>query len=189
MLAVAVAIVLIVAATKPDTLRVRRSITIDAPAEAIFAHINDFRRWEAWSPYEKLDPAMKRSYSGPASGPGAVYEWEGDGNVGKGRIEITDVSAPTRLALDLHMLEPMEGRNAVEFTLDPDGGATKVTWGMACPSPYLTKVISVFLDMDRMIGGQFEEGLANLKSLVEQERGGSVAESASRGSARDSAKR
>ena len=164
----AIAAVLIIAATKPDTFRVQRSATIAAPPERIFPHLNDFHRWPAWSPYERRDPAMKRTLSGPATGPGAIYEWDGDKNVGKGRIEITEVSPNARLALNLDMLEPFEAHNKAEFTLQPQGNATVVTWAMHGPAPYFSKILQVFCNMDRMVGGDFETGLANLKAIAEK---------------------
>src|SRR6195256_158638 len=114
-LAVAIAVVLILAATKPDTLRVQRAITIKAPAERIFPLINDFHQWRSWSPYEDRDPALKRSYSGAASGNGAVYGWEGNKNVGSGRMEITDSSAPSKIVIKLDFLKPFEANNPAEF--------------------------------------------------------------------------
>lgn len=163
-----VAGVLAYAATKPDTLRVQRTTTIKAPPEKIFALINDFRSWGAWSPYEKKDPAMKRTFSGAASGQSAVYEWDGNGNVGRGRMEILESSPPAKIAIKLDFIKPFEGHNIAEFTLEPNGDATRVTWTMSGPSPYIGKVMSVFLDMDRMIGTDFEAGLANLKAATEQ---------------------
>lgn len=160
--------VLIAAATKPDTLRVERSTRIEAPPERVFAEINDFHRWEAWSPYEKVDPAMKRTFSGPETGKGSVYEWAGNSNIGKGRMEITESTEPGVVTIDLRFFEPMEGQNVAEFTMEPDGDATRVTWSMRGPSPFSSKVIQVFLNMDKMIGDQFEQGLANLKSLAEK---------------------
>jgi uncharacterized protein YndB with AHSA1/START domain len=164
----AIAAVLIIAATKPDTFRVQRSASIAAPADKIFPHLNDFQRWPAWSPYEKKDPAMKRTFSGAATGPGAIYEWDGDKNVGKGRIEITEVSPNARLALNLDMLKPFEAHNKAEFTLQPQGSATVVTWAMHGPAPYFSKILQVFCNMDRMVGGDFETGLANLKAIAEK---------------------
>ena len=163
-----VAGVLAYAATKPDALRVQRTTSIKAPAEKIFALINDFHSWGRWSPYEKKDPAMKRTLSGAASGQGAVYEWDGNGNVGRGRMEILESSPPSRIAIKLDFIKPFEGHNIAEFVLEPDGHATRVTWTMSGPSPYIGKVMRVFLDMDRMIGTDFEAGLANLKTATEQ---------------------
>jgi uncharacterized protein YndB with AHSA1/START domain len=167
-LAIAVAAVLIFAATRPDTLHVERSVTIKAPADKIFPLISDFHGWGSWSPYEKRDPAMKRTYSGAPSGKGAVYEWAGNSDVGSGRMEITDVSAPSRIVIKLDFITPFEGHNVAEFTMQPSGDATTVTWLMRGPNQYLGKLIGVFLNMDTMIGTDFETGLANLKAQAEQ---------------------
>jgi len=167
-IAVVIAGILIFAATKPDIFRVQRSATIAAPADKIFPHLLDFQRWPAWSPYEKKDPAMKRTFSGPAIGPGATYAWEGDKNVGAGRIEVTEVSPNARLAFDLIMLKPFQARNKGEFTLEPQGNGTLVTWAMYGPAPYITKLMQVFCNMDRMVGGDFEKGLADLKTISEK---------------------
>ena len=165
---VALATVLVYAATKPDTFRVERSASIKAPPEKIFALINDFQSWDLWSPWEKKDPAMKRSFSGPTSGKGAVYEWEGNSNVGKGRMEIADTSPPSALTLKLDFVKPMEAHNVVDFTLEPDGDSTRITWAMHGPVPYLAKIMHVFLDVDSMVGKDFEAGLANLKAAAER---------------------
>jgi Polyketide cyclase / dehydrase and lipid transport len=164
---VLIAGVLIFAATKPDTFRVQRSASIKAPPEKISAVLSDFHGWEAWSPWEKMDPAMKRSYSGAAKGKGAAYAWEGNSKVGQGRMEITD-AAPSRVAMDLDFVKPFEAHNKVVFTLAPKGDATEVTWAMQGPVPYMAKIVHVFMDMDSMVGGQFETGLANLKAVSEK---------------------
>jgi uncharacterized protein YndB with AHSA1/START domain len=168
LLGVAVAAVLVIAATKPDTFRVQRAASIKAPPERIFALINDFRGWGAWSPYEKKDPAMKRTYSGAATGKGSVYEWDGDQTVGKGRMEITDAAPPSKVTLDLDMIKPFAAHNVVEFTLEPRGDATDVAWTMNGHTPYIAKIVHVFFDMDSMVGKDFEAGLANLKTLAEK---------------------
>ena len=160
--------VLLFAATRPDSFRVMRTTSIKAPPERIFPLINEFNRWSAWSPYEKKDPAMKRTFSGPAAGKGAVYAWEGNKDVGKGRMEIADASVPSRVVLNLDFSEPFEAHNVVDFTLEPKGDTTQVTWAMRGPMPFLSKVITLFVDMDRMVGGDFETGLANLKAIAEQ---------------------
>jgi hypothetical protein len=165
---VLVAALLVFAATKPDTFRVQRAASIKAPPEKIFALINDLRGWGAWSPYEKKDPAMKRTYSGAASGPGAVYAWDGNKEIGKGSIEIAETLPPSRITMKLDFIKPFETHNIVAFTLEPKGEFTNVTWAMNGPSPYLTKVMSVFINMDRMIGTDFETGLANLKAVAEK---------------------
>jgi hypothetical protein len=166
-LAVAVAGVLAFAATKPDSFTVQRSASIKAPPEKISAVLTDFRGWGAWSPWEKMDPAMKRTYSGAPKGKGAVYAWAGNSEVGEGSMTLTE-AGPTRVALDLDFVKPFEGHNKVVFTLVPKGELTEVTWAMNGPSPYITKVIQVFCDMDGMIGQLFESGLANLKAVTEK---------------------
>ena len=171
-LAIAIAIVLILAATKPDTLRVQRATTVKAPPEKIFPLINDFHQWGSWSPYEHKDPAMKRSFSGAADGKGAVYGWEGNKNVGSGRMEILDSSVPSKIVIKLDFFTPFEGHNTAEFTMLPQGDATvattNVTWLMHGPSPIMGKIMHVFINMDRMVGKDFEIGLANLKRLAEK---------------------
>ena len=163
-----VAGVLIFAATKPDTFRVERSIAVKAPPEKIFPLIDDFKRWDAWSPWEKKDPAMKRSYGAITSGKGAHYAWEGNGDVGQGSMDITESVPPSKVALKLDFVKPFEGHNVVEFTLLPKGGMTNVTWSMFGPAPFMSKVMQVFMNMDSMIGKDFEAGLASLKAAAEQ---------------------
>ncbi|MGR4864806.1 SRPBCC family protein [Caulobacter sp. LARHSG274] len=155
------------AATRPDTFRVARSAVIKAPPEKIYAQIEDFHRWAAWSPYEKLDPAMTRAYSTPAAGPGATYGWTSTGKAGVGDMKITQAAAPSRLALDLDFSKPFTSHNKVVFTLEPQGDATRVTWVMEGPAPYISKLMGVFFNMDKMIGGDFETGLANLRTVSE----------------------
>jgi uncharacterized protein YndB with AHSA1/START domain len=155
------------AATKPDTFRVERTASINAPPAEIFALISDFHGWSDWSPYEQLDPSMTRSYSGAASGQGAVYEWNGNGKAGAGRMEITEAT-PSRITIQLDFTKPFESHNIAEFTLEPRGASTNVTWAMQGPNLYLGKVMSIFVNMDRMIGEDFEAGLANLKAIAEK---------------------
>jgi len=158
---------LLYAATKPDTFRVQRSINIQAPPEKIFGVLNDFHQSVSWSPYEKKDPAMKRAFSGPESGKGAVYQFEGNKEVGKGRLTITDTTPSSKVVIALDMDEPFEGHNTVEYTLDARSGSTDVTWAIHGQQPYIGKVISLFIDCDKMIGKDFEVGLTNLKALSE----------------------
>jgi hypothetical protein len=165
---VALAGVLALAAMQPDRFGVRRAASIKAPPEKIFPLISDFSRWDAWSPYEKKDPAMKRSFSGPVAGAGAVYAWEGNSDVGQGRMEITESAAPSRVSLKLDFVKPFEAHNRVDFTLEPKGDLTTVTWAMEGPMPFLSKLIGLFVDIDRMVGQDFEAGLANLKSIAER---------------------
>jgi uncharacterized protein YndB with AHSA1/START domain len=171
-LAIVMAIVLILAATKPRTFSVQRATTVKAPPESIFPLINDFHQWGSWSPYENKDPAMQRSYSGAADGKGAVYGWQGNKNVGSGRMEILDASEPSKIVIKLDFFTPFEGHNTAEFTMLPQGDATNrttnVTWLMHGPAPFMSKVMQVFINLDRMIGKDFEIGLANLKRLTEK---------------------
>jgi uncharacterized protein YndB with AHSA1/START domain len=167
-LALAIAAVLILAARKPDRFAVQRATTVQAPPDRIFPLINDFHQWGSWSPYETRDPAMKRSYSGADSGKGAVYGWEGNKNVGSGRMEILDTQAPSKIVIKLDFFAPFEGHNTAEFTMLPQGDGTNVTWLMHGPSPFIGRIMHVFINMDRMVGKDFEAGLANLKRLTEK---------------------
>ena len=167
-IAIIIAIVLILAMTKPDTFRVERAATVNAPAEKVFPLISDFRQWMNWSPWEGRDPAMKRSYSGAERGKGAVYAWEGNKNVGCGCMEILEASSPSKIVIKLDFLKPFEAHNTAEFTMLPQGGLTSVVWVMHGPAPFMSKVMHVFMNMDRMIGKDFEAGLANLKTISEK---------------------
>jgi uncharacterized protein YndB with AHSA1/START domain len=155
------------AATKPDTFRVERATSINAPPEKIFALITDLHSWGAWSTWETKDPAMQRTYSGAATGKGAVYEWDGNRNIGKGRMEIVDTPTPSKVVIKLDFITPFEGHNIAEFTLAPKGSSTDVTWAIHGPNRYIGKVMSLFFSMDSMIGKEFETGLANLKTVAE----------------------
>jgi uncharacterized protein YndB with AHSA1/START domain len=165
-IAVALAAVLAYAATKPDTFMVRRSTSIAAPPEKVFPMIDDLRAQSAWSPFEK-DPDMKRSHSGAPRGKGAVYEWDGNRQVGAGRIAITESVPSSKVVLLLDMVRPFKAHNTVEFTLDRIGAGTNVTWSMQGRQPFMAKVMGLFVDCDKMCGGLFEEGLAKLKALAE----------------------
>jgi hypothetical protein len=160
--------VLAYAATKPDVFKLERSITVNAPPERVFALINDYRQWTAWSPWEKKDPNLKRTYSEPSSGKGATYAWEGDSNVGIGNMLITE-SIPSRIALDLNFKKPFEASNKVVFALESKGLTTDVTWSMEGPAPFISKVIQVFCNMDKMVGAEFENGLAAMKVAAEKQ--------------------
>ena len=169
-IAIVVVVLLVVvlgwAFTRPDTVKYSRSTTIDAPPEKIAPLVADFHSWSRWSPYEKLDPAMKRSFSGAPNGKGAVYAWDGNSKAGAGRMEITDASMQ-RVGLNLDFIRPITCNNVVEFTLQPQGKSTKVTWSMSGPNLFIGKVMSLFMDMDRMVGRDFETGLHNLKTVAE----------------------
>lgn len=156
------------ASTKPDQFQIQREISIKAPPEKVFAMINDFHNWADWSPWEKLDPQMKKTFSGLPSGQGSVYEWEGSSKVGKGRMEIIALAPGSKISIKLDFLKPIEGHNMTDFTLSPEGDSTKVTWAMRGPSPFISKVMQVFMSMDSMVGGDFEKGLANLKAGAEK---------------------
>jgi len=167
-LVVVVAGFLAYASTRPDTLRVQRSATIKAPPDKIFPLITDLRRWSVWSPWEKKDPAMKRTFGGVDSGQGAVYAWQGNSDVGEGRMEIVEATPPSKVAIQLDFIKPLEGHNVAEFTLKPKGDATDVTWVMYGPTPFIGKVLGIFMNMDAMIGKDFEAGLASLKAAAEK---------------------
>ena len=160
---------LVYAATRPDSFRVERTVTINAPPERIFPLVNDFQRWGAWSPFEKKDPGMKRTMSGVSSGEGAVYEWDGNKEIGQGRMEILESVPPSRVTLTLDFTRPFEAHNIVDFTLEPRGNSTQVTWAIHGPSPFISKVMGIVLNMDKMIGKDFEAGLAALKTVSEQQ--------------------
>ncbi len=166
-LAVLIAALLIYAASRPGTFHVERSLSIKAPPDKIFPLINDFHQWDAWTPYNK-DPAMKKTFSGDASGKGAAYAWEGNREVGQGSIEITEASPPSWIDLHLHMVKPFEGHSHVTFTLEPHGDSTTVNWSMDGTQVYAVKVMSLFTDMDQMVGKDFEVGLARLRSAAEK---------------------
>lgn len=155
------------AATKPNEFRIVRSTLIEASPDKIAAAIQDFRTWRQWSPFERLDPKLKRQFSGPAAGQGAVYAWEGNGEAGAGRMEIL-AATPRRVSIELDFIRPFETSNMAEFTLEPEGEATRVTWAMVGPSPLMVKVMDLFYDIDRAVGAEFETGLANLKALSER---------------------
>ena len=167
--AIAIAIVLILAATKPDTFSVQRAAAVKAPPEKIFPLINDFHQWGTWSPWEGKDPGMKRTYSGTASGRGAVYAWDGNKNVGSGRMEILDASSPSKIVIKLDFFKPFEAHNTAEFSVLPQGdGATNISWVMHGPAPFMSKIMQVFMNIDKMVGKDFEIGLSNLKKLAER---------------------
>ena len=167
-LAIIIAIVLISASNKPDTFRIQRAAVMNAPAEKIFPLIADFHQWLDWSPWDGRDPALKRTYSGTERGKGAVYAWDGNKNVGSGRMEILEASSPSKVVIKLDFLKPFEAHNTAEFTMLPQGGATNVIWVMHGPAPFMSKVMQVFMNMDRMIGKDFEAGLSNLKVVSEK---------------------
>jgi uncharacterized protein YndB with AHSA1/START domain len=161
----------VVISTRPDTFQVQRSATIAAPPGVVFGYINDFRRWPQWSPWEKLDPNMQRTLSGAPSGTGASYAWLGNSKAGQGSMTITDSRPGERVVLDLHFIKPFKSNNVTEFALTPGAGGTQVTWTMKGTNTTATKAFSLFMNMDKLVGGDFERGLANLKTVAEADAG------------------
>ena len=164
---VLIAAILIYASTKPDIFHVERSINIKASPEKIFPYINDFHLWDAWTPYNK-DPKIKKTYSGSDSGKGAHYAWEGNKDVGVGDITITDTTPPSKLVFDLHMIKPFEGRNVAKIHLNAAGDSTNVTWSLVDKHNLMLKTVSLFINLDNVIGKDFEIGLARLKAIAEK---------------------
>lgn len=163
----AIVALLAYAATRPNSFRLERQTVIKAPPEKVFANLVDFNKWGAWSPWEKLDPQMKRSHSGAASGKGASYAWAGD-KVGAGRMEILDATPSSSVKIKLDFTKPFEAHNRVDFTLVPQGDSTQVTWAMYGPMAFINKLFGVFMSMDKMVGKDFEAGLADLKAVSEK---------------------
>ena len=165
--AVIVVVFVVVVAMQPSEFRVARSTTISAPPPAVFAQVNDFHKWEAWNPWGKIDPAMKQTYEGARAGPGAIYTWVGNKNVGEGRMTLTESRPSDLIRIKLEFFKPFAGTNIAEFTFKPAGNQTAVTWSMTGKNNFMAKAIHLFMNMDKMIGGQFEKGLAQIKSLAE----------------------
>lgn len=165
---IALAVVVTLAMTKPGTFSVTRATTVKAPPEKIFPLIDDFRQWTTWSPWENKDPAMTRSYDGETRGKGAVYGWQGNNSVGSGRMEILEVCPPSKIVIKLDFFKPFEGHNTAEFTMLPQGDVTRVSWLMHGPASLMSRMMQVFVNLDAMIGRDFEAGLANLKRLTER---------------------
>ena len=164
---VLIALLVVIVAMRPSTFRVERSATIAAPAEVVFDKVNNLRAWGAWSPWEKKDPDMKRTYGGPPDGVGSTYAWAGDKNVGEGRMTIERSERPSLLRIKLEFFKPWQGTNTATFSFTPDAGGTKVTWVMDGRYNFITKGVSMVMDMDKMIGDDFEAGLAALKAQAE----------------------
>lgn len=166
--AVLIAAVLALAAIKPKTLQVQRSIAIQAPPEKIFTLIDDFHNWSRWAPQDKMDPSMNRTYSGAVRGQGAVSQWDSKGSAGKGRMAITRSLPPHAVSIQVDFVRPFEAHNINDFTLEPDGAFTRVTWTMHGTNLYLMRIMSIFVNMDRIVGRHFESGLLNLKTVAER---------------------
>lgn len=163
-------------ATRPSSFHVERSATMKAPAAVAFERVDDFHQWAAWSPWDKLDPALKRTYSGPSAGVGAGYAWAGNDKVGEGAMTITAAQPGEKIVLKLEFLKPWKATNTTTFTFKGAGDSTTVTWAMAGESDFMGKAFSVFMDMDKMIGADFEKGLATLKTVAETEAARRAAE-------------
>ena len=162
-----IVVLLVVAATRPSHFHIERSASVAAPPEVVFPLINDFHAWALWSPYEKLDPAMTRAYSGPPAGTGAGYTWSGNDDVGAGSMRITESQSPALVKIALEFLKPFQASNVATFNVQPEGAGSRVTWGMDGANPFGMKVASLFMDMDQMIGKDFELGLSNLGALAQ----------------------
>lgn len=164
------AVVSALALTQPDTFRIERSIVIKAPPERVFSYLDDFHQWPAWSPWERLDPAMQRAFSGAPRGKGAGYSWSGNDDVGQGSMEIVDSASPRTLDIRLDFVKPFESHNEVRFVLQPRADGTVVTWAMSGNAPFLMKLVEVFTSVEDMAGPDFEQGLAQLKEVAEAPR-------------------
>ena len=162
-----VVVFVIIVAMQPADYRVVRSASMSAPAPAVFAQVNDFHNWEAWSPWAKRDPAMKQTYEGAAAGTGAIYTWTGNKEVGEGRMTLTESRPSELIRINLEFIKPFASSCTTEFTFKPEGDQTGVTWSMAGKNNFIAKAFCMFMNMDKMIGGDFEQGLAKMKSVVE----------------------
>ena len=158
---------LLIASRQPDAFAIERTVVVAAPAEVIFPRIADLHQWNTWSPYEKLDPHMKKVFNGTPGAAGASYYWSGNAKAGEGTITVRELMPPSKATMQLDMLKPIAGHNVVEFNLEPTNGGTRVTWAMRGANSFLSKIIGLFLNMDTMIGKDFEDGLASLKTQVE----------------------
>ena len=166
-IAVIIIVFVIIVATRPSEYSVTRSVAIAAPPDAVFPHVNELKKWAVWNPWEKIDPAMKLTYEGPASGVGASYAWVGNSKAGEGRMTITESRPAELVRLKLEFFKPMAGVSTAKFTFKPEGRQTTVTWSMTGKNNFIAKAFCMFVSMDKMIGGQFEKGLADLKSVAE----------------------
>jgi hypothetical protein len=166
-LVVVILIFVVVVAMQPADFRITRSATIAAPPDVAFAQVNDFHKWEAWSPWARLDPAMKTTYDGPPAGPGAKYAWVGNKDVGEGRMTITESKPNELVKINLEFIKPFAATNTTEFTFKPQGDQTNVTWTMSGRNGFVAKAFCMFMNMDKMVGADFEKGLAQMKAVTE----------------------
>lgn len=166
-IAVVIIVFLVVVAMQPSTFNVTRSLTIGAPPDAVFPHVNELKKWEMWNPWGKIDPNMKLTYDGPPSGVGASYAWVGNNEVGEGKMTVTGSRTNESVQFKLEFFKPMAGVSEAEFTFKPQGNQTVVTWTMSGKNNFIAKAFCLFMNMDKMVGGNFEKGLADLKVVVE----------------------
>ena len=169
-IAVLFVLFLIIVSTRPGEFRYERKALMAAPPAAVFAHVNDFHKWEAWSPWAKLDPTMKTKYEGSSAGAGALYSWEGNNKVGSGKMTITESQPGALVRLKLEFFKPFQATNVGEFTFESEGAQTKVTWSMTGKNNFMAKAFGLVCDFDKMIGKDFEKGLAQMKAIVEAEK-------------------
>ena len=165
--AVIIVVLVVIVALQPNEYRVARSTIISAPAPAVFAQVNDFHKWAAWNPWAKIDPAMKQTYEGAPAGTGAIYTWIGNNEVGQGRMTIIESRPSDLIRIKMEFFKPFAGNSIAEFTFKPESNKTAVTWSMTGNNNFMAKAIHLFVSMEKMIGGQFEKGLASMKSIVE----------------------
>jgi hypothetical protein len=162
-----VVVFIVVVALQPSEFRVERSTMIDAPAADVFAQVNDFHAWQAWSPWAKLDPAAKSSYEGHAAGTGAIFRWSGNSEVGEGSMKIIESQPNDLVKIALEFIRPFSSNNSVEFSFQPEAEQTKVTWAMSGHNSFMGKAFGLFMNMDKMVGGEFDQGLAQMKAVME----------------------
>ncbi len=167
-IAAVIAGICVAASFQPEDFRIVRSATVKAPAPAVFEQVNNLRNWDSWSPWARLDPSMKKTFTGPEAGAGASYSWSGNSDVGEGRMTITESRPGELVAMKLEFLKPFEATNTAEFTFQSDGEKTTVAWAMSGKNSFMGKVFSLLMNMDKMVGGDFEKGLASLKAIVEK---------------------
>jgi carbon monoxide dehydrogenase subunit G len=166
-IAAVIVLLVVVVATRPSDFRVTRSTTISAPPAVVFAQVNDFHNWDGWSPWARMDPEMKATYAGPAAGTGAVYSWVGNSKVGEGRMTIMESHPSDLIRIKLEFIKPFAATNTAEFTFQPQGNQTTVTWNMIGKKNFMIKAMGLVMNMDKTIGGQFDQGLAQMKSVAE----------------------
>lgn len=166
-IAVIVVVLVVVIVTRPADFSITRSVTMSAPPQAVFPQVNDLHNWEAWSPWAKIDPAMKTTFAGPTAGTGAIYTWAGSSKVGEGRMTIVESRPSELVRIKLEFMKPFAATNATEFTLQPQGNQTAVTWSMSGKRNFMSKAMSLVMSMEKMVGGQFETGLQQMKAVVE----------------------